>query len=303
MTSPLIARILRTYVRHAPVTVGKAFLAARILDPHLQNHPLTTVTRLRSGDRVTVSTSDLIQRYQYLFGEWEPHLSAFLRSRLRPGDTFIDVGAHRGAFSLLASHAVGPTGRVVAIEPAPDFHHDLTTAVAANRHTNIRTVQAAVSDTEGEVTLYLADPENLGHTTQVRPRRIHSQFRARTAPLPSIVTAAELATARIIKIDVEGAEAAAVRSLLPAATELRQDVEIAIEIAPRLLTKQGENTNAVIASLHTLGFHPYLLTNDYEPASYPSALRSPRPPKRCRKPITELSDVIFSRTDADELPS
>ena len=53
------------------------------------------------------------------------------------------------------------------------------------------------------------------------------------------VTSEELASSLLLKIDVDGYEAAAVHGLLPALPKLRDDVEIMIEVTPRLLTKQG----------------------------------------------------------------
>ncbi|MET9952816.1 FkbM family methyltransferase [Streptomyces sp. NPDC006339] len=302
MPASALARTLRAYVRHAPGTLGKARLVDRFLGEHLRTHPVHATVRLRSGDAVSVTTSDVIQRFQYLFGEWEPNLSAFLRDRLHPGDTFIDVGAHRGAFSLLASHAVGPHGRVVAIEPHPLFHDDLAAAAATNRRTNIHLVRSAASDTTGVLTLYLEDPSNLGHTTAVRPRHVHATVEVPTAPLADLVSRADLATTRVIKIDVEGAEAAAVRGLLPALPHLRDEAELVIEVTPRLLTKQGESAAALIATLRTHGFHPYMLTNDYDPATYPRAMRRPQPPIRCTTTPKDMTDLVFSRTDATSLP-
>ncbi|MEU9676245.1 FkbM family methyltransferase [Streptomyces parvus] len=181
MSASVLARALRAYLRYAPGTVGKARLVGRFLDEHLRTRPAHTTVRLRAG-KIGVTTSDVIQRYPYLWGEWEPNLSAFLRDRLRPGDTFIDVGAHRGAFSLLASHAVGPQDHVIAVEPSPRFHDDLTTAaITANCRTNMQSIRSAVSDTHGRQTLYLEDPTNLGHTTAVRPRHAGVPG-ARTAP-------------------------------------------------------------------------------------------------------------------------
>ncbi|GAA2500681.1 FkbM family methyltransferase [Streptomyces thermolineatus] len=301
MSASVPARALRAYVRHAPGTVGKARLIGRFLDEHLRTHPVHAAVRLRSGDVVTVTTSDVIQRYQYLFGEWEPNLSAFLRDRLRPGDTFIDVGAHRGAFSLLASHAVGPYGRVVAIEPSPQIHDDLTAAATVNHRTNIRAVRSAASDTHGTLTLYLEDPANLGHTTAVQPRHVHTAFDVPTAPLADLVSRVELATTRIIKIDVEGAEAAAIRGLLPALTHLREDAELVVEVTPRLLAKQGESAADIIDTLREHGFHAYTLTNDYDPATYPRAMRRPQPPVRCTETPKHMTDLIFSRANADLL--
>lgn len=50
-------------------------------------------------------------------GVWEASEAAFLRNVLAPGDTFVDVGANTGYFSVLGAILVGPTGRVVAVEP------------------------------------------------------------------------------------------------------------------------------------------------------------------------------------------
>ncbi|MFC8532890.1 FkbM family methyltransferase [Streptomyces sp. NPDC057249] len=303
MSASALARVLRAYVRYAPGTLGKARLVGRFLDAHLRTHPVHATVGLRSGDKIGVTTSDVIQRYQYLFGEWEPNLSAFLRDRLRPGDTFIDVGAHRGAFSLLASHAVGPYGHVIAVEPSPQFHDDLTAAISANRRTNIQSIRSAVSDTHGRQTLYLEDPTNLGHTTAVRPRHAHMTFDVQTAPLASLISSAQFATTRIIKIDVEGAEAAAVRGLLPALAHLPDDAELVVEVTPRLLAKQGESATGIIDILSENGFHAYTLTNDYAPTTYPRTMRHPQPPVRCTTVPEEMTDLVFSRTDADHLAS
>lgn len=293
-----IARLLRGYVRYAPGDLGKAALVGRHLDRRLREHPITTTARLRSGDRVPVSTEDVIQRYQYLFGTWEPHLSAFLRTRLRPGDTFVDVGAHRGAFSLLASGLVGRRGRVVAVEPVPQFHDALTTAATTNRRTNIRVVRSAVSDTHGFLTLYLEDPANLGHTTAVRPHQVHAQFRVPMAPLPDLLTENELVTARIIKIDAEGAEVAVTRGLLPALAGLRADAEIVMEVTPRLLAKQGDDVHSILSAMRAHGFRTYWLANDYEAASYPRAIGQPLSPVRHDESPVVMTDVVFSRASA-----
>ena len=46
----------------------------------------------------------------------EIRLARLLLETLRPGDDFVDVGAHFGYFALLAAQLVGPTGRVRAYE-------------------------------------------------------------------------------------------------------------------------------------------------------------------------------------------
>jgi FkbM family methyltransferase len=52
-------------------------------------------------------------------GHFEPDLTFAIIALLREAETFVDVGAHVGYFSLLARHIVGPGGKVVAFEPTP----------------------------------------------------------------------------------------------------------------------------------------------------------------------------------------
>ena len=56
----------------------------------------------------------------------------FIEKHLRPGGTFVDVGANVGLFSLLAARVTGPGGRVIAIEPAPVAAAALRATVSAN---------------------------------------------------------------------------------------------------------------------------------------------------------------------------
>ncbi|GAA0587702.1 FkbM family methyltransferase [Paractinoplanes ferrugineus] len=288
-------RVLRTYVRYGPAGRLSAALA-ETLDEHLQHHPITTTTRTRFGARIPVTTNDLIQRYLYLFGTWEPNLTAWIRSRLQPGDTFIDVGANIGHFSLLAAPLVGPSGRVVAIEASPPLAATLTLTATANDYRNIRVVDSAVSATTGELSFYIKDHNNLGGTTSVRPRNdLEPSFRAAAASLPDLLSATELETARIIKIDVEGAEADVVDGLLPNLGTLRQDAEIAIEISPNRLARQGRKASEVIAALSAAGFYCYRIDNSYAASSYTK--HSVSLPRRWCHDVTEMTDLIFSRED------
>jgi FkbM family methyltransferase len=52
-------------------------------------------------------------------GHWATEITGLMRNLLRPGMTFIDVGANIGYFSVLASKLVGPGGRVFCVEADP----------------------------------------------------------------------------------------------------------------------------------------------------------------------------------------
>lgn len=68
----------------------------------------------------------------------------------KPGDTFLDVGANVGYFTLLASRAVGPGGSVHAFEPSPLLCQRLVADLRRNPFaTNVTVHQVAVSDHRG----------------------------------------------------------------------------------------------------------------------------------------------------------
>jgi len=69
-----------------------------------------------SGYTATVDLGDRIQRLMW-GAAYEPNVRRCLAALLRPGDTFVDVGAHIGFFSLIASSLVGSKGKVYAFEP------------------------------------------------------------------------------------------------------------------------------------------------------------------------------------------
>ncbi len=303
VTETLVGLAAR-YVRNGPGTFGKAALATHWLNPRLREHPRRAVVEARTGELFAVDTRDLIQRYLYLFGVWEPHLTGWLRRRLRPGDGFVDVGANIGVFSVLAARLVGDEGRVVAIEASPDLHRHLVRNVRLNALGNVRALNAAVSDRPRTLTFALASSRNTGANSIVPyDGPVESSFQARARPLPELLDAAEIATARVIKIDVEGAEGSVVRGLAPVLGALRPDAEITVEVSPERMVRLGDRVDDLLAVMRDAGFHVYRLANDYAPGSYPPALSgAPRAPVRLRGPVTGESDLIFSRVDAERLP-
>lgn len=300
--SEALVTLGRWYVRYAPGLWGKASLAESV-NPQLREHPRTRVVRTKFGARFEINTQDLIQRYIYLFGMWEPHLTHWLQRRLRPGDTFIDVGANIGYDSILASRLVGGAGQVVAIEASPEFHRRVIRQSELNGMGNVRAVNAAVADKEKRLTFVLASSHNMGANSIVPyDGPAESTFDIDAHPLPALLSAAELASARVIKIDVEGAEGAVIRGLAPALDLLRPDAEIVVEVTPERMAKIGDSIGELLETMEKQGFCAYRIANDYAPASYPKAAGGAvSHPVRWREPITGETNLIFSRADAEVL--
>lgn len=302
--SEVLVTLGRRYVRDAPCPFGKALLASRYLNPRLRDHPRRRLIETGSGVRVAIDTQDLIQRYLYLFGVWEPYMTGWLRERLRPGDTYVDIGANIGYYSLLAAQLVGDEGNVVAVEASPVFHQHLQRNVALNGHRNVRAINGAVSDTEKTLTFVLASSANMGANSIVPYEGpAESSFEIEARPLPDLLTAEEIARARVIKIDVEGAEGSVVRGMAHMLPLLRPDAEITVEVTPERMARLGDSADELVETMQAHGFHPYRLVNDYTPESYVAALNGAlRVPERLVGPLAGESDLVFSRVDADALP-
>lgn len=286
---------VRSYIRYAPMAFAKAPLwmsvAARCRWLGKRVDARTTF-----GARMTVDTQDTVGEYIYYFGTWEPALSHWIASRLCPGDVFVDVGANVGYFSLLGAQLVGDSGCVVAIEPAPQIFSLLEKNVRRNAAKNVRCAQIAVWDREERLKLFTKPAESAGQSTVVPEWAtrcgLDFHYEVQGLPFDRILTPAESAAVRIIKIDVEGAEWQVLEGLVPLLNNFRPDLEIVVEVT--------HDSDRVLQTLRQQGFYCYQVENEYSGLSYLSR-QSPAPPKRVDRLSSTYSDLIFSRVDSPEL--
>jgi len=286
----------RLYIRYFPLKLGKSWLWHRVVRKYLAWRPLELRARSRDGLLFLGSFPDFIHTFIYFFGVWEPNVTAYLRAVLKPGDVFIDIGANVGTHTLLASRLVGSTGRVHAIEASPSIFRRLQMNLTVNAVTNVRTYQVAVSDRAGPISVFLHDADNLGATTVVASEAALLDATLEQIVegqrLQDIVPDTEICAARLIKIDVEGAEwpvVSGMRDLLPA---LRQDAEILVEVNARALMSFGATFQDFLAIFAEAGFSPFEIMNSYSPELY---LGSPSPPTPLRHEIA-FGDLLFRRT-------
>lgn len=289
--------LFRAYVRYVPHAPLRRPIARELVDRRLKERPHEFRTRTRTGLRFDGTTADLIDRYLYEFGLWEPNLTRFVCGRLHPGDVFLDVGANIGYFTLLAANLVGAGGTVIAVEADPDTINRLRHHIQLNGARNVELHQVAAARTRGVLTLHRVDAQNRGATTTVAPTQAAaSSVDVDARPLADLLTADQLSRLRLIKMDIEGAERDAVIGLLPVINLMPVNVELVVELTP------GGSPDAardVIRLMGDRGFHAYELGNSYRPGDYAAApLERPR---RLRSDIARRTDVVFSRIDADEL--
>jgi len=276
----------RFWIRYAPVRMFKRFLWKRFCW-----RGRTFCARTKFGFALAGQSADYVSQHVYYFGMWEPNITHWVLSRLGNGRgrVFVDVGANVGYYSLLVAAALGVDGCVVAIEPAPRLHQMLVENLRLNEFRNVRTVNCAATADPGPVTLFHGDSSNTGETTIIAGRMNSGKVtRASGRPLAEILSHWETREVRLVKIDVEGAEASVLGGLRPVLDELPEDAEFIVEAVP-------ESFGSILDLLP--GFHAYAMecTRDY---------LSPRrisPPKRVRTPLSETTDLVLSRVDAEFL--
>ena len=128
---------------------------------------------------------------------------------LKPGDVFVDIGANCGLFVVFAARKVGPTGRVVAVEPLPAMLKRLRFNVAANGFANVIVAPTAVGAQPGEAKIHVST-EQYGHASLVGTDG--ETLTVPVTPLQAIVEGAGVTRIDALKIDIEGFED---RALLP----------------------------------------------------------------------------------------
>ncbi len=173
------------------------------------------IITLRGGVRIPVSLADHNGRELAVFGAAELATIAVCRKLLRPGDTFLDIGANHGGVGFACLGAIGPTGLLVLVEPNPELHQRLVVAELPTGAAPVWRFPSALSDSEGTATLDVpAGWSGRGTLTAARNddhRRATVTVRVRRTK----DFLAGLRGARIgAKVDVEGHEEHVVPALL-----------------------------------------------------------------------------------------
>ena len=308
-----IKQALKNYVRLGPlITLAQLCLAhmtnirCRMFCWHLVIRPFFSwvphkfTTKTQFGAIMSGNTKDLIQRYIYYFGLWEPNLTYFLSRRLEAGDVFVDVGSNIGYFTLLASRFVGQNGKVIAIEASPRIFAKLKEHLSRNNITNVRAVNVAVSDQPGSLALFSGPPDNIGRASILNDFEGMQECEIAALPLHQILLNGEAKRTRIIKIDVEGAEWMVVKGMVDHFGDYHDNVEIIIEISPDKLKRQGKTPEDIFAIFKRAGFNAFSLENDYSPKQYITCGQYSNPRRFTGLVMTDM-DLVFSKRDTDML--
>jgi FkbM family methyltransferase len=195
----------------------------------------------------------------YRYGRSDPDLDLVGRL-LSPGDVFVDGGANVGLFTLVAARRVGPSGKVIAFEPGGRVRLRLLENLVLNDFSHVEVMPHALSSAPGEASFQEFDIAGAGLNHLLPPDQHGGACSVAVTTLDLALAARDLSRLVLIKLDLEGAEHAA---LMGAAAVLRRCYpDLILEIERDHLHRLSSSPEAIAALLQDHGYRLYRLEAD-----------------------------------------
>lgn len=199
-----------------------------------------------------------LAREVYFTGQYEPQETALIEALVKPGQTFVDVGAHWGYFSLIASQRTGPSGSVLAIEADPRLFRTLSRNIETNKLKNVEAIQVAAAAGLGSLRMagYSEAHDSWGVSRLISSEAnfvSSDMFDVRTDSIDSLLDERRIKTVDVLKMDIEGAEALALRGM-EAGLRIGRYRLMIIEVHPPALVEFNSNIGAITDFLSGLGY-------------------------------------------------
>jgi FkbM family methyltransferase len=207
----------------------------------LADRPVTVTAE--AGDLLLSRSDRLITGHISEHGEYEPQLTAYLRENLRPGMTFVDIGANVGYFSVLASRLVGPEGAVIAVEPGPANVALLRSNLWRNGCANATVLPIAAHVRRGHAQMVLSSGGGSGNWLQ-EGQVDDPAVLVPCAPLDDLLGDMPV---DIVKCDAEGSDVFAIMGMRKAIAA-NPDIKIVAEFwpAPAVLGDDSASRSLVV---------------------------------------------------------
>jgi FkbM family methyltransferase len=192
----------------------------------------------------------------------EPALFAYLKRTIRPGDVIVDAGGFLGAYAIVAARWAGPSGRVVTFEPSP------TNAAIARAHfemnpegSRIALIEAAAGDRAGTARLAVHEEPYRNQILGDQPEGwchnsvegwCHNTVQVPVTTIDDICRQMAIQPT-LIRLDVQGAEFAALAGARGVIRAGRGALRIVMEMHPQLWPAFGITPDVARGRLQALG--------------------------------------------------
>lgn len=213
------------------------------------------------GGNMNIILPEIVSTHIWRYGYYENDVSHYILQYLQPGMTFIDIGAHFGLFSLLASHLVKEEGKVFSIEPTPSTFQFLTHNLNTyNDHQNYQTFNLAIYDETKKISFLDFGIEQSAFNSLYASRsnaesnQLSSPIQVQAVTLDDFVKSENITKIDLIKVDAESAEMNVVRGAKYTLQKLKP--AIILEFGDFGFTNVAKSRE-IIDVIISLGYQPY----------------------------------------------
>lgn len=259
---PLLYRLFALYAKaqkacwDGPIIGGERFLKTVMWLSKFLGRPDSTLLDL--GDyKVFLDLRDplmLTVPNQLLRNRSEKKLLSWY---LAEGDTFLDVGANHGCFSILASKQVGEKGTIIAVEPQPKMAALAEKSLRLNTKCNFKVLEFACGEKDGEIEFYVPNwsSGSAGVFAGFSATTPHRKLKVPLKRFEDMVDWKSFRGKILLKIDVEGSELFFLRGASQMLRTLHP--HILFEINPKSAEAAGLSVEASLNYLRELGYTQY----------------------------------------------
>lgn len=201
------------------------------------------------GGKIFLNVAESRKAVGRALGINDPYQTRAIASLLKPGMTFVDVGAGTGYYAFLAAKLVGPQGTVLAFEPVPDKCRWFRKGIEINRYDWIRLFETALDDSEGNAELH-RDETTGSYTLAALPQgRTAKPLSVGNRTLDAVLEEGGQPHVDVIKIDVNGAELDFLHGARRTLDDVG-DIRLIVNLSPHL----GSDPTRVCHQLRGMGF-------------------------------------------------
>jgi len=200
-------------------------------------HGKGLVLREVQGSKMYLNTADKgISNDLYSKGIRENKATLEMQKRVRQGMVIADIGANIGYYALMEAKAVGPKGKVYAIEPIPENVALLKKNVEVNDYKQVEVFEMAIGDKQAVKEIFLSNKSNLatfcenqdldmtGERKKVKVQSLDGFLKGRKQP-------------QMVRMDVEGYEFEILQGMKQTLAKSK-DLQVFIEVHPGFMGKE-----------------------------------------------------------------
>lgn len=250
----LLYHIIRWYSLHLPFPhKGLKYIEWLLRRLNLEKERF--VKKLPGGLLMEVSVNDHIEKYLFWYGVYEKKEVNTMQTLLQTDSVVVDIGANIGYYSLMAAEKI-TAGHIYCVEPVTKNMEKLKRNISLNKFTVIHPVQAVISNTSGNATIYISSDDNSG-MSGLKPAENFSGFSEtiKCLTLDKATIDYNLPKIDLVKIDVEGSEINVLHGM--AKTRAEQKPVILIEVSANTLSMYHEKAESIYRILFADNYTAY----------------------------------------------